>query len=174
VDLVLPFCSQSKVQQANSRLPATLVTGYLPAKIYGGRYWDRTSDLFGVNQDAACPSSSGNATTRRKAGAVQSDLMHQSAVQCRSEQRCAPPLLPKCIQAPGEASLASTVHTLLDRACVHVGSRGIGLGCHPDSAGPAYRSIERVTTPSSERINFRSAGGRLDLQVPLNSRADAG
>src|SRR5262249_48101944 len=32
-----------------SRLPATLVTGHLPAKIYGGRYWDRTSDLFGVN-----------------------------------------------------------------------------------------------------------------------------
>jgi hypothetical protein len=66
----------------------------------GGRYWDRTSDPFGVNQDAACPSSSGNATTRRNAGAVQSNLMHHSAVQCRSEQRCAPQLLPICIQAP--------------------------------------------------------------------------
>jgi hypothetical protein len=49
--MILRF--QSNDQQTNSPLPATLATGYLPAEIDGGRYWDRTSDLFGVKQDAA-------------------------------------------------------------------------------------------------------------------------
>ena len=47
---LLPICSPSKEQQANSPLPKIRVTDDQAGEIDGGRYWDRTSDLFGVNE----------------------------------------------------------------------------------------------------------------------------
>src|SRR5262249_42157555 len=49
-DLVLPVCSPNKDQQPNSPLPATSATSHRAGNIDGGRYWDRTSALFGVNE----------------------------------------------------------------------------------------------------------------------------
>jgi hypothetical protein len=62
-----------------------------------GRYWDRTSDLFGVNQDAAPRLTSGNATTCGNARAVQSSTTRLGAAQRCSALPSAPHLLPTCI-----------------------------------------------------------------------------
>jgi hypothetical protein len=59
-DLVLPVCSQCIEQQTNSPLPAALAPGYLPGNIESGRYWDRTSDLFRVNEPDKCAVTSTN------------------------------------------------------------------------------------------------------------------
>ncbi len=42
---VLPICSRFKGHQRRSPLPVIPMTGFLPAYIYGGRYWDRTSHV---------------------------------------------------------------------------------------------------------------------------------
>jgi hypothetical protein len=50
--LCSPFAPHvmSKAQEARYRY---LGNGQLTCENIGGRYWDRTSDLFGVNADAA-------------------------------------------------------------------------------------------------------------------------
>ena len=91
---VLPICSQFKGQQRGSPLPAEPVTGFLAANIHGGRYWDRTSDLFGVKQDAAPTLTCRNEKPQVGAGAVERRCGQLDAVQRHSAPPTAPHVLP--------------------------------------------------------------------------------
>jgi hypothetical protein len=61
----------------------------------GGRYWDRTSDLFGVNVDAAGSLTSANTRRCRSAPSVRRSWTPFNAVQRGSERPRAPHLLPR-------------------------------------------------------------------------------
>ncbi|MBP1782070.1 hypothetical protein J3R08_001920 [Micromonospora sp. HB375] len=69
-----------------------------------GRYWDRTSDLFGVKQDAAPTLTCNNENLQVIVGAVERRSVRLAAVQCRSLHPSAPSLLP---QSPGSGPRAS-------------------------------------------------------------------
>ena len=79
---------QATVRTANPQVGSVIMK-------FGGRYWDRTSDLFGVNQDAAPALTCANALTLRNRG---SSTMQPDAFRCSSHRsttrRRAPHLLP--------------------------------------------------------------------------------
>jgi hypothetical protein len=122
VDLALSNCSQCEERRTNSPLPAALVKGVLAAEICCGRYWDRTSDLFGVNEASPSP-----------------DLRHHLGPGARTiQQRPGPSIVVRCYCHPDSHPRADVLRQVEQHPggwCGPRHAREGGLACRPGARG---------------------------------------